>query len=135
MLSSRKASDGMTAASQVIHILAADRWATFAKATLAVSAKVEGKLIVDEEQFEVLMQKELDCVSISIYWEESGYKAYKALGLFGKMDKLYTTSSLRLADATTLINQQLSVRRYGKNFLLRAYEVPRGSLQGGLYVR
>ena len=36
-------------------------------------------------------------------------------------DKLYTTSSLRLADATTLINQQLSVRHYGKNFLLRAY--------------
>ena len=35
--------------------------------------------------------------------------------------KLSTTSSLRLADATTLINQQLSVRRYGKNFLLRAY--------------
>ena len=34
--------------------------------------------------------------------------------------KLYTTSFLRLADATTLINQQLSVRRYGKNFLLRA---------------
>ena len=69
--------------------MAADRWATFAKATLAVSAKVEGKLIVDEEQFEVLMQKELDCVSISIYWEESGYKAYKALGLFGKMDTKY----------------------------------------------
>ena len=35
------------------------------------------------------------------------------------VDKLYTTSSLRLADATTLINQQLSVRRCGKNFLLR----------------
>ena len=37
------------------------------------------------------------------------------------MHKLYTTSSLRLADATTLKNQQLSVRRYGKYFLLRAY--------------
>ena len=37
-------------------------------------------------------------------------------------NKLYTTSSLRLADATTLINQQLSVRRYGKNFPLRAYK-------------
>ena len=95
MLPSRKASDGMSAASEALHTIAADRAATFAKATLLVSAKVNGTLVINEESFEVLLQKELDCVSVSIYWEESGYKAYKNLGLFGKMSTKFQETSMK----------------------------------------
>ncbi len=95
MLPSRKASDGMLAAFEAILTVTADRTATFAKATLLVSAKINDTLVINEESFEVIIQKERDCVSVSIYWEEGGYKAYKNLGLFGKMNTKFQETSMK----------------------------------------
>jgi hypothetical protein len=51
-----------------------------------VSAKVNGDLIVDDETIGCIFTTQLDSVDISVYWEESGFKKYKKLGLYGKMN-------------------------------------------------
>jgi hypothetical protein len=59
---------------------------SFANGTFSVLAKVNDRLVIDKEPMECHFTKGLDFVTISIYWEEGGYKNYRDMGLFGKMN-------------------------------------------------
>src|SRR5580765_5965786 len=86
MLPSRKASNGHHLMLKVIAEITGDPGAHVAEGTFSVSAKVNSRLVIDKQKIECYFIRELDSVAISVYWEEGGYKNYKDMGLFGKMD-------------------------------------------------
>ncbi|OFE13436.1 hypothetical protein PHACT_10045 [Pseudohongiella acticola] len=53
---------------------------------LRVSAEVGGKLIIDSEIIKCQFAIHHNRAEVHIMWEDYGYKAYKALGLFGSMN-------------------------------------------------
>lgn len=53
---------------------------------LSISASVNGKNIITNEDIKCLFYINHDSAEINIFWEEHGYKAYKDLGLFGQMN-------------------------------------------------
>lgn len=86
MLPERKASKGYHLMLRVMSEITGDPGAHVAKGTFVVSAKVNERLVIDKQKIECYFIRELNLVAISVYWEESGYKNYKEMGLFGKMD-------------------------------------------------
>jgi hypothetical protein len=86
MLSSDEQVDGNRLMLKLIKELAGNNNALVASGKFVISAKVRGELIIDDELFECQFTKKLDTVNMSVYWEEGGYRNYKALGLFGLME-------------------------------------------------
>lgn len=95
--------EGIDIIKEVIFSLTHDRKKT-AQAFLTVSAEVGGKQIIDEENIDCLFSIQYDSAEINIFWEECGYKGYKALGLFGQMNskwqhvKRVSSSSFSVSD-------------------------------------
>jgi len=51
-----------------------------------ITAKVNGKIQIDEDEIKVLLTNNYpNFAIIDIIWEEYGYKNYKQMGLFGRM--------------------------------------------------
>ena len=85
MLSHKDNMKGIEIIKDAIFALAHDRKKT-AQGLLTVSAEVGEKQIIVEENIECLFSIQYDSAEIHIFWEECGYKGYKALGLFGQMN-------------------------------------------------
>jgi hypothetical protein len=58
----------------------------YMKEVLSVSAEVNGKNIIIEEEIGCLFNINHDSAEINIFWEEHGFKGYKDMGLFGQMN-------------------------------------------------
>jgi hypothetical protein len=88
MLDLKKSSDSTTVVLNVIRELTCDT--TYANFKGIVTANVNGTKIIDKEEFDVhLTNSRPNYALIDIMWEECGYKAYKKLGLYGRMSTQY----------------------------------------------
>ena len=88
MLDLKSSSDSTHAILDIIEELTGDR--SYARFRGIVSAKIGGSKRIDREEIEIHLTYSLpNYAIIDIMWEESGYKAYKNLGLYGRMTTQY----------------------------------------------
>lgn len=85
MLPAHKAIKGCYLMVDFVKELAGNLNAQTVQGKFVVSAKVNDELIVDRDKIECIFTIQFDSVEISVYWEESGYKNYRRLGLYGLM--------------------------------------------------
>ncbi len=71
-----------------------------------VTALVNNELIVDAESIECHFQIEKNYSIVNIYWEESGYKHYRKLGLYGQMRTDYQLVTSQGAGHICIRDQQ-----------------------------
>lgn len=62
----------------------------YASTEATVSATIDGKLKIDSDIIRViLVNGDPNFAQIDIFWEDYGYKNYKDMGLFGRMNTQY----------------------------------------------
>ncbi|MBE0402180.1 hypothetical protein [Halomonas citrativorans] len=87
MIEFKEQMKGISAIKKVISSLIGEHEAyQSAMEDLPVSAEVNGKLIIDREIIKCQFTIHHNNAVVHIMWEDYGYKAYKALGLFGTMN-------------------------------------------------
>ncbi|MGC4734041.1 hypothetical protein [Providencia hangzhouensis] len=75
-----------------------------------VTATVQGKEIIHEEEIQILLTYNApNYAYIDIIWEDYGYKNYKDMGLFGRMSTQYQQVKKSGARCFTLISDNYTI--------------------------
>lgn len=86
MLSDNENQNAITIIRDSIDVITNGESRKYMTEILSISASVNGKNIIIDENIKCLFNINHDSAEINIFWEEHGYKAYQDLGLFGQMN-------------------------------------------------
>ncbi len=90
MSNARRSSESTYAVNDLICAMTGHRDTGYYSGMATVSADVNGSTVVDHQDIEVIVKFDgTNYSTINIYWEEHGYKNYRALGLYGQMSTQY----------------------------------------------
>ena len=86
MLDKEQRMEGINTIKDAIISITGNYPTDYIKRNLTVTAEVNGETIIDSKPIETELMIKHNNAQINIYWENSGYKLYKNLGLFGSMN-------------------------------------------------
>jgi hypothetical protein len=90
MKKNRTSSQSTYAVNDLIGAMTGKRDTGYYSGMATVSADVNGSTVVDHQDIEVTVTFDgTNYATINIFWEESGFKNYRILGLYGQMNTQY----------------------------------------------
>jgi len=90
MLDMKSSIASTDAVRDAIWILTGDRSERYVEARATITATVNNRQVITGEAFNISLSFDgTNYAAINIFWEESGFKNYKDLGLYGTMSTQY----------------------------------------------
>lgn len=111
MKSASSSSESTYAVNDLIGAMTGHRDTGYYCGMATVSADVDGATVIDHQDIEVAVTFDgTNYASICIFWEEHGFKNYRAIGLYGQMSTQYQDAHFVPPRGLKLLGQAYVIR-------------------------